>query len=67
MQNALRILLSCVSSAASRHCKYIQPLLSLQTDFYVRVFVRVRAGKRGCGQSGARIGNIYNCEFCGNY
>jgi tRNA (guanine26-N2/guanine27-N2)-dimethyltransferase len=48
-ENALRILLSTISSSASRHCKYISPLLSLQTDFYVRVFVRVFEGKRECG------------------
>lgn len=45
-ENALRILLSTISSTASRHCKYIVPLLSLQTDFYVRVFVRVYTGKK---------------------
>lgn len=67
IQNALRVLLYTVSSAASRQCKYIEPLLSLQTDFYVRVFLRVRTGKKECGESGSKIGNIYNCEFCGNY
>ena len=41
--------------------------MSLQTDFYVRVFVRVHSGRRECGESGVKIGNIYNCEFCGNY
>jgi tRNA (guanine26-N2/guanine27-N2)-dimethyltransferase len=61
MQNALRILLFTISSAASRHCKYIEPLLSLQTDFYVRVFVRVRSGKKECGLSTTKIGNLHNC------
>ena len=56
-----------ISSAASRHCKYVEPLMSLQTDFYVRVFVRIRGGKKACGESGSKIGNIYNCESCGNY
>lgn len=60
-ENALRVLLSTISSAASRNCKYIVPLMSLQTDFYVRVFVRVFTGKKECGVSGTKIGNIYNC------
>lgn len=59
--------MSTISSAASRHCKYIEPLVSFQTDFYLRVFVVVRRGKKECAESGTKIGNIYNCNFCGNY
>lgn len=67
MKNALRIVLSTISSAASRHCKYIEPLVSFQTDFYLRVFVTVRKGKKECAESGTKIGNIFNCSQCGNY
>ena len=67
IKNALRIVLSTISSAASRHCKYIEPLISFQTDFYLRVFVIVRRGKRECAESGLKIGNVYNCNSCGNY
>ncbi|KAL0450434.1 UNVERIFIED_CONTAM: putative tRNA (guanine(26)-N(2))-dimethyltransferase 2 [Sesamum latifolium] len=38
---ALRILLACIESHANRYKRYIVPVLSVQMDFYVRVFVRV--------------------------
>ncbi|KAF5958487.1 hypothetical protein HYC85_005712 [Camellia sinensis] len=37
---ALRILLACIESHANRYKRYIVPVLSVQMDFYVRVFVR---------------------------
>ncbi|KAH9926196.1 N2,N2-dimethylguanosine tRNA methyltransferase-domain-containing protein [Fomitopsis serialis] len=38
---ALRLVLHSLSTSATRYGRYIQPLLSLSIDFYVRVFVRV--------------------------
>ncbi|KAF9590858.1 hypothetical protein IFM89_039137 [Coptis chinensis] len=38
---ALRILLACIESHANRYKRYIVPILSVQMDFYVRVFVRM--------------------------
>jgi len=38
---ALRILLSSLEATASRHKKYIKPLLSCSIDFYIRVFITV--------------------------
>lgn len=63
----MRIVLSTISSAASRHCKYIEPIVSFQTDFYLRVFVTVKRGKKECSESGTKIGNVFNCTSCGNY
>lgn len=48
MKNALRIVLNTINSAANRHCKYIEPLVSFQADFYLRVFLIVRRGKKEC-------------------
>jgi len=39
---ALRLVLHTISTSAGRYGRYIQPLLSLSIDFYVRVFVRVQ-------------------------
>lgn len=41
---ALRLVLGSLSSSAARYGRYIEPLLSLSIDFYVRVFVRVHTG-----------------------
>ncbi|KAI0324526.1 N2,N2-dimethylguanosine tRNA methyltransferase [Cubamyces sp. BRFM 1775] len=38
---ALRLVLHTLSTSAARYGRYIQPLLSLSIDFYVRLFVRV--------------------------
>ncbi len=38
---ALRILLRCVESHANRYGRYIEPLMSISADFYIRVFLRV--------------------------
>lgn len=48
---ALRILLKCIESIANRYGKYIEPLLSVSVDFYIRVFVRVFVGPANCNLS----------------
>ncbi|KAF7976714.1 hypothetical protein HWV62_5885 [Athelia sp. TMB] len=39
---ALRLVLHTVSTSASRYGRYIQPLLCLSIDFYVRLFIRIQ-------------------------
>ena len=38
---ALRIALQCVESHANRYGRYIEPLLSVSADFYIRLFLRI--------------------------
>ncbi|OSC99071.1 N2,N2-dimethylguanosine tRNA methyltransferase [Trametes coccinea BRFM310] len=38
---ALRLVLHTLATSAARYGRYVQPLLSLSIDFYVRLFVRV--------------------------
>lgn len=40
-EQALRIVLSSIETAANRYKRHIVPLLSVHMDFYVRMFVRV--------------------------
>ncbi|GBE82152.1 tRNA (guanine(26)-N(2))-dimethyltransferase [Sparassis crispa] len=40
---ALRLVLNTISTSAARYGRYIQPLLSLSIDFYVRIFVRINS------------------------
>ncbi|KAH8378181.1 hypothetical protein KR093_009887 [Drosophila rubida] len=61
---ALRILLHCIESHANRHGKYIEPLLSISADFYVRIFVRVYAGQAQCKYSMSKQSWIYQCTGC---
>lgn len=39
---ALRLVLHTLSTSASRYGRFIEPVLSLSIDFYVRLFVRVK-------------------------
>lgn len=61
---ALRILLHCIESHANRHGKYIEPLLSISADFYVRIFVRVYVGQAQCKLSMSKQSWIYQCTGC---
>eukprot|EP01063_Lacrimia_lanifica_P032449 TRINITY_DN5551_c0_g1_i1.p1 TRINITY_DN5551_c0_g1~~TRINITY_DN5551_c0_g1_i1.p1 ORF type:complete len:631 (+),score=193.97 TRINITY_DN5551_c0_g1_i1:66-1958(+) len=61
---AVRILLGCIERHAIRHGKHIHPLLSLQIDFYCRVFVRVHASKAEAKLSIGKIGHIIQCSAC---
>ncbi|KAL7741492.1 hypothetical protein ACLKA6_000811 [Drosophila palustris] len=61
---ALRILLHCIETHANRHGKYIEPLLSVSADFYVRIFVRVFSGQAQCKYSMSKQSWIYQCTGC---
>jgi tRNA G26 N,N-dimethylase Trm1 len=43
---ALRIVLRMISEIANRQQKYIEPMMSLTVDFYVRLFIRVKEGAK---------------------
>ncbi|XP_016963912.1 probable tRNA (guanine(26)-N(2))-dimethyltransferase [Drosophila biarmipes] len=61
---ALRILLHCIESHANRHGKYIEPLLSVSADFYIRIFVRVYVGQAQCKLSMSKQSWMYQCTGC---
>lgn len=61
---ALRILLRCIESQANRYTRYIEPLLSISVDFYVRVFVRLHTGATKCKETGTKVGNVLACSGC---
>eukprot|EP00127_Corallochytrium_limacisporum_P005903 Clim_evm48s214 gene=Clim_evmTU48s214 len=61
---AVRILLQSLNTAAARHGKYIEPLVSLSIDFYIRVFVRVYTGKKQVKESIVRLSNVARCKGC---
>lgn len=61
---ALRILLRCIEGHANRYGRYIQPLLCLSIDFYIRVFVRVYTGQYQCKMSALKQAMIHQCTGC---
>lgn len=63
-EQALRILLRCIESHATRYGRYIKPLLSISADFYVRVFLRVFTSPLECKKSSSKQSMFYQCTGC---
>lgn len=61
---ALRIVLACLDSHAGRYRRYIQPLVSLSADFYIRVFVRVFTSASEVKRSASKKSYVYHCNGC---
>ncbi|KAK5641038.1 hypothetical protein RI129_009585 [Pyrocoelia pectoralis] len=61
---ALRILLQCIESHANRYGRYIEPVLSLSADFYIRVFVKIYSGAHKCKFSTSKLSMVYQCNGC---
>jgi len=59
---ALRIALRAIGSHANRYGRYIEPLLSVSSDFYIRVFVRVHDGKLQVKQAGTKLAYVYQAN-----
>uniref|UniRef100_A0A667WMS1 tRNA (guanine(26)-N(2))-dimethyltransferase n=1 Tax=Myripristis murdjan TaxID=586833 RepID=A0A667WMS1_9TELE len=64
---ALRIILHSLDQRAAVYQRYIQPLLSVSVDFYIRVFVRVFTGQAVVKNSASKQALVYNCVGCGSF
>lgn len=63
----LRIILQAIETHANSYSRYIQPLLSISADFYMRVFVRVFKGQNKVKQSVTKLAMVYHCVGCGSF
>lgn len=63
---ALRLVLNAIASSAAKYGRYIQPMLSLSIDFYVRLFVVVRSGPIEVKRLASQTGIVYTCTYCHN-
>ncbi|GAB4826487.1 hypothetical protein Ancab_033382 [Ancistrocladus abbreviatus] len=64
---ALRILLACIESHANRYKRYIVPVLSVQMDFYVRVFVRIYTSASAMKSTPLKLSYVYQCTGCDSF
>ncbi|KAK4477545.1 hypothetical protein RD792_016776 [Penstemon davidsonii] len=64
---ALRILLACIESHANRYKRYIVPVLSVQMDFYVRVFVRIYTSASAMKNTPLKLSYVYQCIGCDSF
>ncbi|KAK6928070.1 tRNA methyltransferase, Trm1 [Dillenia turbinata] len=64
---ALRILLASIESHANRYKRYTVPVLSVQMDFYVRVFVRVYTSASAMKNTPLKLSYVYQCTGCDSF
>ncbi|XP_059293841.1 tRNA (guanine(26)-N(2))-dimethyltransferase 1-like isoform X1 [Lycium ferocissimum] len=64
---ALRILLASIESHANRYKRYIVPVLSVQMDFYVRVFVRIYTSASDMKNTPLKLSYVYQCIGCDSF
>ena len=64
---ALRILLSCIDSHANRYSRYIKPLFSYKSDFYVRVFVQVIQSQGEVQKTSSKRSYVFDCVGCHSF
>ncbi|CAN6864806.1 unnamed protein product [Brassica oleracea] len=64
---ALRILLASIESHANRYKRYIVPVLSVQIDFYARVFVRVYTSASAMKNTPLKLSYVYQCIGCDSF
>ncbi|GAX81061.1 hypothetical protein CEUSTIGMA_g8496.t1 [Chlamydomonas eustigma] len=64
---AVRILLASIEANANRYRKHITPLISLNVDFYVRVFVRVNTSPAAVKDSACKLSYIWQSSGCDSF
>ncbi|KAH7926309.1 N2,N2-dimethylguanosine tRNA methyltransferase [Leucogyrophana mollusca] len=64
---ALRLVLNTLSTSAGRYGRYIQPLLSLSIDFYVRLFVRIQSAPIEVKKAASKTSMYYICTGCQSF
>ncbi|XP_071954596.1 tRNA (guanine(26)-N(2))-dimethyltransferase-like [Antedon mediterranea] len=64
---ALRIVLQAIETSANRYHRHIVPLVSVQVDFYLRVFVRVFTSQAAAKRSASKRALVYHCTGCDSF
>ncbi|KAA0160557.1 hypothetical protein FNF31_04266 [Cafeteria roenbergensis] len=62
---ALRALIFTVATAAARAKRTVEPLLSVNANFYCRIFFRVRNNPAGAQNLSLMTGSLAQCPQCG--
>ncbi|OAF69810.1 hypothetical protein A3Q56_02436 [Intoshia linei] len=66
-ESCLRILLQSINNHANRYGKFIEPLLSISVDFYVRVFVKIHHGAQKVKKSILKLSRVVSCVQCHSF
>ncbi len=63
-ETAVRLLLAMIARSAARFEKGIEPLLSISSDHYIKVFIRVHEGRGKANASIRTLRSVYFCRHC---
>ncbi|KAA1471128.1 N2 N2-dimethylguanosine tRNA methyltransferase [Dentipellis sp. KUC8613] len=64
---ALRLVLHTISVSAARYGRFIQPMLSLSIDFYVRLFVKIQSAPIEVKKAASQTSIYYVCSVCQSF
>ncbi|KAI9509622.1 N2 N2-dimethylguanosine tRNA methyltransferase [Russula earlei] len=64
---ALRLVLHTIATSAARYGRYIEPLLCLSIDFYVRMFVKVQTAPIQVKKVASQTSVYYVCSGCQSF
>lgn len=59
-ENAIRIVLYSICSIANKYGRMIEPILSYQSEFYLRLFFKVKLSRQECGRASLKSGYVQN-------
>ncbi|KDQ60790.1 hypothetical protein JAAARDRAFT_67223 [Jaapia argillacea MUCL 33604] len=63
-ESALRLVLHTIATSAARYGRFVEPLLSLSIDFYVRLFVKIRSAPVEVKKLASQTAVYYVCTGC---
>uniref|UniRef100_A0A915PJJ8 tRNA (guanine(26)-N(2))-dimethyltransferase n=1 Tax=Setaria digitata TaxID=48799 RepID=A0A915PJJ8_9BILA len=61
---AIRVLLRAIDAHANCYGRYIEPLLSVSVDYYLRVFVRLHTSACIAKDSVMKVSHVFACTGC---
>ncbi|CAD5221866.1 unnamed protein product [Bursaphelenchus okinawaensis] len=61
---AIRMLLRSIQQHAASYDRYIEPLICVSVDFYIRCFVRIKTGARNVKEGATKLSNVLHCTGC---
>ncbi|KAI0065367.1 N2 N2-dimethylguanosine tRNA methyltransferase [Artomyces pyxidatus] len=64
---ALRLVLNTIATSAARYGRFIQPMISLSIDFYVRLFVKVQTAPFEVKKTASKTSIHYVCSGCQSF
>ncbi|KAI6189200.1 TRNA (guanine(26)-N(2))-dimethyltransferase [Aphelenchoides besseyi] len=63
-ESAIRIVLRTIQQHASMYDRYIEPLVCVSIDFYIRCFIRMHTGAQKAKDGALKLSHVLSCSGC---